>query len=96
MTGPNACRMTARERVVYEIMVAAPTVDSTFRLIVANFVANTAASPDALFGLADAVDELAGQIRLSDRPPEIVTPEVTGLRSIAEIVRDHATARVAR
>ncbi|MEJ0020704.1 MAG: hypothetical protein WDN25_29980 [Acetobacteraceae bacterium] len=72
------------------LAVAAPGINPWFRHVVGLAMVNPHTTPDALFCLADALEELIGHISLTAEPLPIFTPHVRGLRTLAGIARERA------
>jgi len=79
------------------LAAAAPGVNQWFRQAVAPVLVNRQASPDAMFWLADALDdELAQFVELTAPHAALVRRQVASLRSLANIAREHGTQLVTR
>lgn len=79
-----------RNNVGAVLVAAAPNIDRRLRFAIAAMLVNPHTTPDALFCLADALDELAQHMCLTPNRPQPVCPQIAGLRLLASTIRDHA------
>jgi hypothetical protein len=76
------------------LAATAASIDARFCVAMAGALVNPHNTPDALFCLADALDECGRHVRLVAEEPSLVRPTLAALRGLAAIARDRATLLV--